>query len=357
MDLMLPLYDHSFNGMALAKLLRELHSIKHAEAANAYLNLALMHMEASTLRQVSPANVVEFGSFFDANGWCGRVPSGVYLNTMYKKREAMYRSYYDLDIKKRGTGKKVKVDVSYKLPKRLHKEGGVANFSGLFTLTNEFNEIRSQFLLVTDSHEQIEAQLKKLVDTLEQYNQERPLLFHTDNPAKDKSLAQRVFKGSLLEPRKLPGATVGGDPSSSVSNLPRLEVPRDRIQFVDLRGDNLDGYMYVLKEMLEENWPANKPIPIGLDGEWEVDGTMRFDLLQLAYRLKPDDEIDVILIPMHMHSTMPGSLLDWLNSPRYECYNVMLLRYLAPIQLTSNCSGTFSRAVRSARTSRAWGTS
>ena len=137
MDLMLPLYDHSFNGMALAKLLRELHSIKHAEAANAYLNLALMHMEASTLRQVSPANVVEFGSFFDANGWCGRVPSGVYLNTMYKKREAMYRSYYDLDIKKRGTGKKVKVDVSYKLPKRLHKEGGVANFSGLFTLTNE----------------------------------------------------------------------------------------------------------------------------------------------------------------------------------------------------------------------------
>ena len=61
------------------------------------------------------------------------------------------------------------------------------------------------------------------------------------------------------------------------------------------------------------------PIPIGLDGEWEVDGTTRFDLLQLAYRLKPDDEIDVILIPMHMHSTMPGSLLDWLNSPRYEC--------------------------------------
>ena len=316
MDLMLPLYDHSFNGNAFSKLLREMHSLKYAEAANAYLNLALQHMTTNTLTPVSLVN--EFGSFFDSNGWCGHVPSSGYLNNMYKKLQAMYRPYYDLNLKMRGTGKKVKVDVSYKLPKRLHKKGGIANFAGLFTLVNEWEEVRSQFLIVSDAHEQIESQLKSLVETLEQYNQERPMLFHTDNPARDASLAQRVFKSSLLEPRKQPGATVGAAPSSSVSSLPKLEVPPERIEFLDTTGDVLDGHIYALRQMLDENWPPGKEIPIGLDGEWVIDHTERFDLLQLAYRFKPLDDVSVILIPIHRLSSLPPSLEDWLNCPRYR---------------------------------------
>jgi hypothetical protein len=319
MDLMLPLYDHSFNGTAFAKMLREMHSIKYAETANAYLNLAKQHMEPNTLTPVSAENVADFGSFFDFFGWSGRVLSGNYVNDMYKKCVGMNRAYYDADMKKRGTGNRVKIDTSYKLPKRLHKKGGISNFSGLVTLTNEHSEIRSQFLIITDAHEQLEAQLKSLVHTLEQYNQRRPLLLHTDNPARDGSLARRVFKGSLLEPCRQPGATVGGDPSRSVSSLPRLEVERERIQFLASTGDAFEGSIYALKELLEDNWPHGKAVPIGLDGEWVVDGTMRFDLLQLAYRLKPGDEIHVIVIPMHVHRSMPTSLLDWLNSSRYSC--------------------------------------
>ena len=68
MDLMLPLYDHSFNGTAFAKMLREMHSIKYAETANAYLNRAKQHMEANTLTPVSAENVADFGSFFDFFG-------------------------------------------------------------------------------------------------------------------------------------------------------------------------------------------------------------------------------------------------------------------------------------------------
>ena len=58
-------------------------------------------------------------------------------------------------------------------------------FKALITGTNERGEIRVQFHVVTDGHDQFVGPIAKLLETLRAYGHKLPSLFITDNPAHD----------------------------------------------------------------------------------------------------------------------------------------------------------------------------
>jgi NRPS condensation-like uncharacterized protein len=69
------------------------------------------------------------------------------------------RAYLLEEVKKRGSTT-LHWDVSYKEAKHISRVRGQPVFKGLVTAMNEFGEIRIQFHVYTDSHEQMTAALE-----------------------------------------------------------------------------------------------------------------------------------------------------------------------------------------------------
>ena len=66
------------------------------------------------------------------------------------------RPHQSKQVKIRGAFR-IAIDVSYKEAKKLCRVGGKAVYVGLVTGVNEIGEVRLQFHIVSDSHEQMRA--------------------------------------------------------------------------------------------------------------------------------------------------------------------------------------------------------
>jgi hypothetical protein len=70
---------------------------------------------------------------------------------------------------------------------------GKGIFKALITGTNERGEIRVQFHVVTDGHDQFMAPIMALRETLNAYGHVHPQLFVTDQPSVDKEFFLKAF--------------------------------------------------------------------------------------------------------------------------------------------------------------------
>mmetsp|Transcript_13267 Transcript_13267/g.33624 ORF Transcript_13267/g.33624 Transcript_13267/m.33624 type:complete len:97 (-) Transcript_13267:146-436(-) len=89
-------------------------------------------------------------------------------------------------MKKRGATR-LHWDASYKEPKHLSRFRGEQIFKALITATNELGEIRFQFHVVTDGHEQMVASIAVSRVTQNAYGQPPVELLFTDKPTEDKA--------------------------------------------------------------------------------------------------------------------------------------------------------------------------
>ena len=197
---------------AFSDMLLEWHSRKYTLD---YIRCEAALSLARTFNSNTPA--AEFSAFSDRSGYDGSVPSGKYLGDVYKKYMREIKPHFDREIKKRGA-ERLHWDASYKEAKHLSQYHGLPVFKvhllsairqlhrpqfhtclpahrpfrftsstmqALITATNEFGEIRLQFHVVTDGHDQMLAQIQAMLDTMEQYGQPPTKVFFTDNPKHD----------------------------------------------------------------------------------------------------------------------------------------------------------------------------
>ena len=68
-------------------------------------------------------------------------------------------------------------------------------FRALVTATNEVGEIRIQFHVVTDGHDQMQRTIEAFNDTSSQYGQPPTSLLFTDKPSEDKKFFFSMFPG------------------------------------------------------------------------------------------------------------------------------------------------------------------
>ena len=96
------------------------------------------------------------------------------------------------EVKKR-TANVLKWDVSYKEAKQLSRFRGGRVFRGLVTATNELGEVRLQFHVVTDGHDQMVGALTSLKDTLSKYGYTQPKIVFTDKPSEDTAFFHQLL--------------------------------------------------------------------------------------------------------------------------------------------------------------------
>lgn len=110
----------------------------------------------------------ELSSFGDKELYNGGVPTGKYLAHVYKLFHASIRAHLDNEVKKRGA-ETLHWDVSYKETKNLCQYRGNSVYHGLVTTLNEFGEVRIQFHVFSDGHDQMVTALKVFEKTTTEY--------------------------------------------------------------------------------------------------------------------------------------------------------------------------------------------
>ncbi len=178
MDFMRSLYDAGVRPERFSDMLREWHSKK-------FTKLCIRHEFDHLACPSTSKKHSLLGDFRDKLKYRGLVPTGGYLARCYELFHEDTRPYLDMEVKKRGA-KFLHWDASYKEAKHLYRYRGKPLFQGLITAMNEVGEVRIQFHIYTDSHEQMKAALREFKGTTATLGLPQTQLFFTDNPSGDK---------------------------------------------------------------------------------------------------------------------------------------------------------------------------
>ena len=178
-DLMQPLHDKGLRSGALSKIILEMHTKTHA----------LEHLQRENLlerdRRLDPTlKPGMFSAFNDKSKYDGLVPTGKYLDLTFTRFMATIKQHLDKEVKKRPANR-LHIDASFKEAKHLSRYHGKPVFKALVTGTNEYNEVRLQFHVVTDGHDQMTYAFRAFKDTCAKYGQSETDLAFTDKPSGD----------------------------------------------------------------------------------------------------------------------------------------------------------------------------
>jgi hypothetical protein len=136
---------------AWSSVLRELHVREHDLQELNYLYALSVVKKRERSLDVEGLHAYEpFLDFHDKNGYAGFYPSRWYINTVYMNYIEHLQSFLDQCVSA-SRGHVIKWDHSFKLPKYLMKVWGEVTFASLFTLLNEFEQIRFQAFVPTKS--------------------------------------------------------------------------------------------------------------------------------------------------------------------------------------------------------------
>jgi hypothetical protein len=147
-DMMRPEFDKGTRPEAFSDMIPELHAKNFTRSWLRYEREFKFEK-----RKINGQSWDDLGSFDDEEKWADKVPTGPYIGYAYKRVSATLRCHFSKEVKKRGANH-LSTDVSYKEPKNLCQHKGHSIFNGLVTATNEIGEVRLQYHVVSDSHDQ-----------------------------------------------------------------------------------------------------------------------------------------------------------------------------------------------------------
>jgi len=219
--------------------------------------------------------------------------------------------------KKRGA-RRLHIDASYKEPKHLCQYHGQNVFKGLITATNEFGEIRLQFHVVTDDHEQFKAAFSAFSKTIQEYGQPEVELLSTDNVAGDRNFYLGILP-SLRQSQTRVDALAATAEHNDDNQLPDCTYEEDSASTFD---DNRDIVTAINSLEQELNSRHEGKHVIGLDAEWNVEMDARgfpthvgkLALIILAYQEKDSGATKALLLRVHRcGGRLPSQLLSFLK--------------------------------------------
>jgi hypothetical protein len=252
---MRPLMQNSVGPKRLAKLLRELHMLRHDRIELQYLYaLHQQKLQPSVLSHISQAQPEPFSAFDDGSKYAGFVPTSTYLRGVYTSMINRLRPLMDKQMMLLD-GKILKGDHSFKLVKHVAKVDGAPTFTALYTLCNEYEEIRMQALVPSKALSHLRKPFQALKDAFDFYGHDQPEIFFTDNVKTD-----RNFLFDTLP--SLKKDCVIGD---RFGNLPAAEISNDRIVYCSNPTTISAASTRILESLCHE-----QQIFVGFDCEWPV---------------------------------------------------------------------------------------
>ena len=325
-DWLRPLSEAGVRPDRFASILLEL-------ATKQYFRRAIVReQDLRIARQLDPEKERELLSEFgDRQGYAGCVPSGKYFKDVLNAYGRTTRAHMDAEVKKRCCTD-LKWDASYKEAKHLAQYHGSSIFTALVTGTNRLGEVRVQFHVVSDSHEQMVKQIAALLSTLSAYGMEHPRRLATDKPAEDKAFFQQQIPSLRDEQERLDAlvatddATMGNDQAATAheatagqaATAEQTDLPTYTINVAEqVQTASTVAAINQLVDLMRTqltDLPAEHHV-LSLDAEWEIiknasgfqTGRGRLDLIQIGYRLA-DGVYRALLLKVTGMRTLPPRL-------------------------------------------------
>jgi hypothetical protein len=158
-----------------------------------YLN-AIKHMQQHpTARSMHALKDLQvFSAFGDQSLYAGFIPSMTYLRTLYTAIIDEYRPLIDKQMMLLG-GRFLKGDHSFKIIKKIAKINGTSAFTALYTVCNEYEEVRMQLLVPSKSLEHLQRSFESMRQAYDMYGYAQPEFFFTDNVRSDEKFLKNVL--------------------------------------------------------------------------------------------------------------------------------------------------------------------
>ena len=129
-------------------------------------------------------------------------------------------------------------------------------------------QVRVQFHVVTDGHDQMEPALRALLDTLNQLNQPEPELLATDKPFDDKAFFMSLLPSLRAKQAELDGANPQEAPADTRWGLPLARAEPGQIGAVLRSAMAINSALSSLRNQLDA-LPVAQQV-VALDAEWDT---------------------------------------------------------------------------------------
>lgn len=277
-DLLRPCIQNSVGPERFQKILLELHHLRHDRLELQYL-LSAFRKKNGVARHFIRPTIDLFSSFEDQKSYAGYVPTSTYFRTLYTSiietlRPKMNKHMMILD------GKVLKGDHSFKFPKHMAKIEETSVFTGLYTVTNEYEEIVQQVLVPSKALSYLRYSFEKMREAYTIYGHEMPVAFFTDNVKGDKSFLEGVFESLKDQVQPVANAEV----VVAEEETGYLEMPEE-VEIIYINRDS-ERINEVIKSFLEDLKNEESKV-VGFDCEWvPFCSDSKIDVMQIAYQSK-----------------------------------------------------------------------
>ncbi|KAJ7153309.1 hypothetical protein C8R46DRAFT_1357190 [Mycena filopes] len=166
-------YATRFGPKPFSEMLSEMHHLDHAQREMIYLAFLL----SSPTPQSSPE---PFSAYNDKLRFSGSTPSVNYCKGVFVDWMRAHRAYHDR-ITSALPGRYLRGDHTFKLLKLMALLGGVPTHVGLYTVVNEYEEIRGQGLTLTKELSFVEGLYSGIAQSLHIHGHEATQLMWSDN--------------------------------------------------------------------------------------------------------------------------------------------------------------------------------
>jgi len=267
-DMMRPLFQHGVGPHRLSKVIRIVHAQRFDELQFVYYS-SLCDYKPSVadqlLRRDIPIIFEQFSDFSDKSKYNGYVPSSNYLSHVYSSMLAEYRPFIDQHTSQLD-GTILKLDHSFKIIKHMGKINGISNFNALFTVLNEYEEIRMQLLVPSKSHNCLRSSFDNMMESYRKYNLPMPQVAYTDNVSGDRKFLEEVIP-SLKDDvvHVAPSQTELMARNNVYSELPVVKIPEHISITVFDTAEDINNACQNILEISDTN---GLPLAVGFDIEW-----------------------------------------------------------------------------------------
>ncbi|CEP20150.1 hypothetical protein [Parasitella parasitica] len=176
-------------------MLREFHHLRHVECEMKYLDSLtafVERQEKSGFGGMNKYENVQFSTFDDKDKYSGSIPSGGYLTFVYYSMIQDLRPLMDQMISLLD-GVVLKADHSFKIIDHMGKLNEMPLFTALYTVCNEYEEIRCQSLVATKHHSHLNSIYAGLVASYRYYGHQLPKFVFTDNVDGDQAFLESMI--------------------------------------------------------------------------------------------------------------------------------------------------------------------
>lgn len=284
MNFMRALFQNSIGPHRMSKILEELHHLKHDTLELQYLD-AVKYFNNSTIHGFFGSSTVEkFSAYSDKMRYGGVCPSSKYISHVYTSFITLLRSKMERETMVKD-GEILKVDHSFKIIKKIAKVGGKPVFQALYTVCNEYEEVRAMAFVPTKGHAHVKPLLCALKRSYELYGHTMPKIVFTDNVVGDQKLFEDIFPSLIIDVKHVDDVTV--EVADQEHELPVYEIPSDVTVECLYSIDSIDFFMQTI---LNDIHDRRTRVNIGFDCEWYYTIRPSYQgkvaIIQIAYQKK-----------------------------------------------------------------------